>query len=61
MEYPDYSRKLSRKMFTKWLKSYGVYKAGKEPSEGRDNIGRYLEIVVKEDDGVMLNDESDLF
>ena len=29
LEYPDYSRKLSRKMFTKWLKSYGVYKAGK--------------------------------
>ena len=61
LEYPDYSRKLSRKMFTKWLKSYSVYKSGKEPKEGRDNVGRYLEIIVKEPDTLLLNDEIDLF
>ena len=60
-EYPDYSRKLSRRMFSKWLKSYGVYKTGKEPSEGRDNMGRFLEVIINNTGDIMLNDEEDLF
>jgi len=50
LEYPDYSRKLSRKMFIKWMKSYSQYITGQEPEEGRDQHGRYMIIDHKSDE-----------
>ncbi len=58
-EYPDYSRKLSRNMFAKWLKSYCIYKSGDEPKEGRDLKGRYLDI--SDDNDQELQDVEDIF
>ena len=55
MEYPDYSKKLSRKMFTKWLKSYGAYLNGEEAEEGRDQIGRYVFINPPKENQKVLN------
>lgn len=54
-EYPDYSRKLSRKMFNKWVKSYSQYKTGKEPIQGRDNSGRYIIIEYPQDEQLGLD------
>ena len=53
-EYPDYSRKLSRKMFDKWVKSYSYYIAGVEPLQGRDRTGRYIIIDYPKDEQLEL-------
>ena len=53
-EYPDYSRKLSRKMFDKWVKSYSYYIAGVEPIQGRDSTGRYIIIDYPKDEQLEL-------
>ena len=45
MEYPDYTRKLSRKLFGKWVKSYALYIAQLPFNEGRDHMGRYFTIT----------------
>jgi len=45
-EYPDFSPKskltISRTRFYKWLISYGVFKEGVTPEEGRDMTGRWI-------------------
>ncbi len=45
-EYPDFSPKskltISRTRFYKWLVSYGVFKEGVIPEEGRDMTGRWI-------------------
>ena len=45
-EYPDFSPKskltISRTRFYKWLISYGVFKEGVIPEEGRDMTGRWI-------------------
>lgn len=50
-EYPDYGPKakltISRTRFYKWLISYGVYKGGFVPEEGRDQQGRWIVIKHK--------------
>ena len=54
VEYPDYSRKLSRKMFIKWMKSYSQYITGQEPEEGRDQHGRYM-VINYQDEQLEMN------
>ena len=50
-EYPDYSNRgasgISRHKFGKWLISYCEYKFGTQALEGRDAIGRWVELVSK--------------
>ena len=45
-EYPDYGPKskmtISRTKFYKWLISYGMFKYGVAPEEGRDMLGRWI-------------------
>lgn len=45
-EYPDYGPKskmtISRTKFYKWLVSYGIFKYGVAPEEGRDMMGRWI-------------------
>lgn len=45
-EYPDYAPKarmtISRTNFNRWLVSYGFYKYGINPEEGRDATGRWI-------------------
>jgi hypothetical protein len=45
-EYPDYGPKskmtISRTKFYKWLVSYGMFKYGVAPEEGRDMMGRWI-------------------
>jgi hypothetical protein len=45
-EYPDYGPKskmtISRTKFYKWLVSYGLFKYGVAPEEGRDMMGRWI-------------------
>jgi len=51
-EYPDYAPKsrmaVSRRMFSKWLNSFGHYKYGCEPLQGRDMIGKWIEFIKKD-------------
>jgi succinate dehydrogenase flavin-adding protein (antitoxin of CptAB toxin-antitoxin module) len=51
-EYPDYGPKskmtISRTKFYKWLISYGLFKYGVAPEEGRDMMGRW--IIIHEQD-----------
>jgi succinate dehydrogenase flavin-adding protein (antitoxin of CptAB toxin-antitoxin module) len=51
-EYPDYGPKskmtISRTKFYKWLVSYGLFKYGIAPEEGRDMMGRW--IIIHEQD-----------
>jgi succinate dehydrogenase flavin-adding protein (antitoxin of CptAB toxin-antitoxin module) len=51
-EYPDYGPKskmtISRTKFYKWLISYGMFKYGVPPEEGRDMMGRW--IIIHEQD-----------
>jgi hypothetical protein len=49
MEYPDYSKKLSRKLFGKWVKSYATYIIQSPFKEGRDQGGRYFTITTLEE------------
>jgi hypothetical protein len=57
--YPDYGPRskmtVSRQRFFKWVVSYGVFKTGFIPEEGRDMIGKWIIIRHKE----LPNDESD--
>jgi hypothetical protein len=50
-EYPDYGPKakmtISRTKFYKWLVSYGLFKEGIIPEEGRDLNGRWIIIHRK--------------
>jgi hypothetical protein len=52
-EYPDYGPKakmtISRTRFYKWLISYGIFKEGIMPEEGRDQQGRWIIIKKKQD------------
>jgi hypothetical protein len=56
--YPDYGPRskmtVSRQRFFKWVVSYGVFKTGFIPEEGRDMIGKWIIIRYKE----ASNDES---
>ena len=54
-EYPDYSRKLSRKMFYKWIKSYSYYTTKVEPIQGKDSTGRYIIIEYPKDEQLGLD------
>ena len=60
-EYPDYGPKskmtISRQRFYKWLHDYCIYKTGKEPLEGRDMTGRWIELQSQEED----NEEEFIF
>jgi hypothetical protein len=46
-EYPDYGARgkmgLSRTRFYRWLNSYGLFKHGVVPADGRDAIGRWIQ------------------
>jgi len=48
-EYPDYAPKskfsLSKTQFNRWLHSYCNYKYNFPPKEGRDNSGRWIQII----------------
>ena len=50
-EYPDYAQRgasaVSRNKFGKWLMSYAEYKYGCQALEGRDMMGRWIELVTK--------------
>jgi hypothetical protein len=50
-EYPDYGPKakltISRTRFYKWLISYGIFKGGMPPEDGRDQQGRWIVIKNK--------------
>jgi hypothetical protein len=50
-EYPDYGPKakltISRTRFYKWLISYGLFRGGAMPEEGRDQQGRWIVIKNK--------------
>jgi len=50
-EYPDYAPKgverFSRNKFGKWLMSYAEFKYGCKALEGRDMLGRWMEMVRK--------------
>jgi len=50
-EYPDYGPKakltISRTRFYKWLISYGLFRGGMMPEEGRDQQGRWIVIKNK--------------
>jgi hypothetical protein len=52
-EYPDYAPRgrmsISRTKFYKWLSSYGVYREGVLPEEGRDLNGRWIIIHTRKD------------
>lgn len=53
-EYPDYGPKakmtISRTRFYKWLISYGLFKEGIMPEEGRDQQGRWIIIKKKREE-----------
>ena len=53
-EYPDYGPKakmtISRTRFYKWLISYGLFKEGVMPEEGRDQQGRWIIIKRKREE-----------
>jgi len=53
-EYPDYGPKakmtISRTRFYKWLISYGLFKEGVMPEEGRDQQGRWIIIKKKREE-----------
>ena len=49
-ENPDFAPKakmtISRNRFNKWLVAYSLFKFNCPPSEGRDNVGRWIEFVT---------------
>jgi hypothetical protein len=61
-EYPDYGPKskftISRQKFYKWLHDYCVFKTGKEPIEGRDMTGRWIQLQEEEEED---NEEEFIF
>jgi hypothetical protein len=52
-EYPDYGPRgrmtISRTKFYKWLIAYAIYKEGTMPQEDRDQQGRWIIIVPRQD------------
>jgi hypothetical protein len=52
-EYPDYGPRgkmtISRTRFYKWLVAYAIFKEGVQPQEDRDQVGRWIQIVKKQD------------
>jgi hypothetical protein len=52
-EYPDYGARgkmtISRTRFYKWLVAYAIFKEGVQPQEDRDQVGRWIQIVKKQD------------
>jgi len=52
-EYPDYGPRgkmtISRTKFYKWLVSYSIFKEGVQPEEGRDQAGRWMIIIKRQD------------
>jgi len=54
MDNPDFAPKakmtISRTIFYKWLVAFGLYKTGVTPLEGRDNNGRWIKFVEKENE-----------
>ena len=49
-ENPDFAPKakmtISRNRFNKWLVAYSLFQFNCPPSEGRDNVGRWIEFVT---------------
>ena len=52
-EYPDYGPKskltISRQRFYKWVYAFCVFKTGLKPMEGKDNTGKWIEMVEKDE------------
>ena len=50
-EYPDFAPRakmsLSKTEFNRWLVAYSSFKHQSEPKEGRDQTGRWIQIVKK--------------
>jgi len=46
LDYPDYGSRaklsISRTVFYRWIKAYGMYMTGKEPEKGKDNYGQWI-------------------
>ena len=59
-EYPDYGPKskltISRQRFYKWVYSYCVFKTGIKPLEGKGEVGKWIEMVEKDE----TNDQEDI-
>lgn len=57
---PDFAPKakmtISRTIFYKWLVAFGIYKTGVAPLEGRDNNGRWIKFVEKENETHVVNE-----
>jgi hypothetical protein len=64
-EYPDYGPKakmtISRTRFYKWLTSYALFKEGIEPTEGRDDKGRWIIINKKKQEPEPEYEDPELF
>ena len=64
-EYPDYGPKakmtISRTRFYKWLTSYALFKEGIEPTEGRDDKGRWIIINKKKQEPEAEYEDPELF
>ena len=52
-EYPDYGPKskltISRQRFYKWVYAFSIFKTGISPIEGRNEIGKWIEIREKDE------------
>ena len=57
---PDFAPKakmtISRTIFYKWLVAFGIYKTGVAPLEGRDNNGRWIKFIEKENETHVVNE-----
>ena len=57
---PDFAPKakmtISRTIFYKWLVAFGIYNTGVAPLEGRDNNGRWIKFVEKENETHVVNE-----
>lgn len=51
LDYPDYGPRaklsISRTVFYRWIKAYGMYMTGREPEKGKDNFGQWIIIRSK--------------
>ena len=51
LDYPDYGPRakltISRTVFYRWIKEYGLYITGIEPEKGKDNYGQWIIIKSK--------------
>ena len=59
-EYPDYGPKskltISRQRFYKWVYAYAVFKTGLKPIEGKNEIGKWIEMREKDE----IDDQEDI-